>query len=469
MSRSVGGCMSVAAKDFIVPRNLLRFLSGSLLIAASGMLVINRADAQSDAASEQNPAAAAASDLSSSEEAYKAHVAKQQQLARKLTSLKKPLLAPDAEQNFNRNVSRFYRTLMTTGPNLSAAQDQAIMKQALEFRLFRAADPEVQASPQRMSLILGEVRRDLGSCGSQILNAQNKKRFREDVFLIAHDLLNQLLENNLDARSFALTVLLELETVSKEAGKNTRTEILEKVPDTLLAVLTDPSPEQPDAVRAVAAAQIRRYLQITEALPVVQMKLAGGLSRQLMRTDTEYAYQRILIDALVQITQPREVSGKPVPTVFETLLKVVSDRSRPVVVRCEAARGFGRVGYDPQIAFDPLAWKVAQLAAETGAAYNEAPENPEFSVCGAGLYLAFHHLNADEAKDTTNVKGMLNRDARSTVVKGAYEQILKIAGPLLSASGAPVPDEDLKAINDWVTASMPENLKYDANGTPVSK
>ena len=452
MSHSVGECMPVVFKKCAMGYRWCVVVTLCLISAVS--LTMNNAAAQAPAAS-------------GSRKVISEYEAAQQRLVRSLSAQGKPLLAADENANFLK-IKNSYKKLLSEGPDLSAASRKDMMTQGLRYNLHRVTDPTVQASPFQMGQALLDVRRDLNSCGSLILNAQNKQRYREEVMTIAHELLGDLLKNNLDSRFFALSVLLDLEVVSKGtgAGQN-RVVFLEKVPATLKSVLSDTSKEQPDAVRAMAAVQIQRFLEKTEALPVEQMRLAKELSAQLMRTETNPAYQRALIEALIRVTQPREVVGKAVPSVFETFIAVISDRNRSIMVRCQAARGIGRVGFDPQINFEPLAWKVTQLAAEAGTLFNQNPGNSEFAFCGGDLYLAFHHLTQEEAKDAKNVKGMLNRDARSTLIRDAYKEVLKVAGPMISNSGNPIPESDLAAVNEWVKKSVPSNLKYDANGSNV--
>jgi hypothetical protein len=394
--------------------------------------------------------------------------ARQQGLVRSLSSVRQSLLKPEDESNFNKKISRQYKTLLSQGPNLSATADKEVMTQGLRYRIYRATDPQVQASPFLMGQALLDIRRELNSCGSLILNKSSKERFREEVMVLAHGLLLDLLKNNLDARMFALAILNELEIRSKGPDQP-RTDILGKVPETLQQVISDADAKVPDAVRAAAAVQVRKFLEKTDALPVVQMQLGSALRTQLARTDTEVTYQKTLIEALCRVSWPREIVGQATPSVFDALLKVVADPKRDISVRCMAARGFGRIGYDSEINFDVLAWKVAQLAVQAGEKFNEDPGNPEFPFCGSDLYLAFHHLDADEAKDPKNIKGMLNRAPRSTVVKDAYQLILKIVGPMLAASGEPIPAEDLQAVKDWTEKNVPADLKFDAAGIPVPK
>jgi hypothetical protein len=403
-----------------------------------------------------------------SQDEYLAAILKQQKWTREIAAIRNPLF-PDpakAEEDFVKNVQRNYRTLLTTGPNLNNANDLQTMRKGLEFRILRASDPAVQESPRLMQGVVNDIRRELKSVGNQINNPQTKEQFRRDVMKEAHAVLLKLLDNSLDARTFAINLLIELETVPASFEQK-RIVIYEEVVNTLARLLNDET--QPDSVRASVANAIRIYLQKTDTFPVDQMKLAKALSSELGRINTEYTYQLLLVDALTAITEPREIVGRPVPTVFEALKNVIGDRNRFLNVRCRAAKGLGRIGYDTQINYDVLAWKVAQLAAEAGQYFNQSPGNPGFQQCGVDLYLAFHHATAAE-QSGPKPKGMLNRAPRSQFVKDAYAQVLKVAGPMIFTS-KPVAQADLASVSEWVSQNQPSSLAYDASGvgTPVSK
>jgi hypothetical protein len=262
-------------------------------------------------------------------------------------------------------------------------------------------------------------------------------------------------------------VLPDLEVVSASFEQK-RIIMYDDVDNTLGSILQDPN--QPDSVRSMAANAIRLILQKTETFPVEQMQLAKILCAELNRSDSEITYQLLLIDALCRITQPREVQGSAVPSVFDALVSVISNRQRFLQVRCRAAKGLGQIGFDTQINFDPLAWKVAQLSAEAGQYFSQAPGNPAFQQCGVDLYLAFHHATAAEQNDPKNPRGMLNRSRKSQAVNDAYRQVLKIAGPMIFTS-KPIARADLAAVDTWVSQNAPANMNYDStgNGKPVPK
>jgi len=397
---------------------------------------------------------------------YSEAIEKQQQWTRDLRNMSKPLLEGDYEAEYVK-IRSAYNSLLSSGGNLNSGRDLEVLQKALELRILRAADPAVQQDAQLMKDVLEQVRRELARAGGAITNAQTKQRFRQDYCREVMKVLKKLLDNNWEARSFALSLMPDLEVVP--AGFNVRrVEVFDEVPGVLLGVLTD-GENQPDSIHMRAAAEISRFLRKTDSPPLEQMKLASGLASELQRSDTEIAYQLELVRALSHISQPREVVGRPVPTALAALVDAMSDTQRHILVRCEAAKGIGRAGFDAQINFEPLAWKTVQLSVQAGAIYNQQ-RNPQmewvFSLSGADLYFAFHHEDAD-FKTGRNPQGMLNRAPRSQIVNDAYQQVLRIAPRMWF--GESIPNADLLAVNKWVNENVPDNMTWDTNAPALQK
>jgi hypothetical protein len=396
---------------------------------------------------------------------YSDAIEKQQQWTRDLRNESKPLLTGDYEAEYVK-IRSAYNSILSNGGSLNGGKDLETVQKALELRILRAADPAIQQDVQQIKSVLEEVRRELARAGGAITNPQTKQRFRQDYCREVLNVLKKLLDNNWEARSFALSLMPDLEVVP--SGFNSkRIEVYEPVYTVLTEVLTD-AKGQPDSIHMRAAAEISRLLKKTDSAPLQQMKLAGGLASELSRNDTEIAYQLELVRALSLVTEARERVGRQVPTVLLALVKAMSDDNRHILVRCEAAKGIGRAGFDPQINFEPLAWKTVQLSVQAGAFYNRN-RNPQlqwvFSLSGADLYFAFHHEDAD-LQSGRNPQGMLNRAPRSELVSNGYQQLLKIAPRMWF--GESIPNSDLIAVNKWVSENKPANLTWDANAPPVT-
>lgn len=463
----------------VAPAAARRVVRLMLLAVSVSLLAAGPARAQSEAAgsgdaaapTDDPPPADDSGDGVPAEQAggptnYSEAIEAQQKWTRELREMSEPLLEGDYESEYVR-LRGDYNRIRTNGGNLSGGQDQQTVRRALEILVFKATDPAVQQSPQKMKDALEQMRRELNAAGSAIANQTQKERFRQDFCRVAFDVIKQLLDNNWEARSFALSLLPDLEVVT--AGfQRRRIEVFEGVPGLLVEVLTD-GENQPDSIHMRAAAEISRLLRKTDTAPLIQMQMARGLAAELTRRETEIAYQMELVRALSEVTAAREAVGRPVPTGLQALVAVLDDNERHVLVRCESARAIGNAGYDSQINFEPIAWKIVQLSVRTGVIYNRNKNqqlNWVFSLCGADLYFAFHHEDED-LKGGANPQGLLNRAPRSEVVNQCYQQILKVSPPMWF--GERVPNSDLVAVNNWVNENVPENLTWDANSPPLSK
>ena len=180
-----------------------------------------------------------------------------------------------------------------------------------------------------------------------------------------------------------------------------------------------------------------------------------------------------LIDAAYVITKPRRTVGTPEPTALKIFAAVIDDRSKPVEVRCHAARGFGICNYDVAgTKFDPIAWKITQLAFETASEFNQAPGNPKWPWCGIDLLLTFRHANKEEATAAPPAcKGIMNRAPNSKVVSEAAPFVTTVSLALIANKGGFNAQviADLQKMKAWIANNAPADLKWDTNAPPLQK
>ncbi|MCA9066209.1 MAG: hypothetical protein KDA96_24245, partial [Planctomycetaceae bacterium] len=389
----------------------------------------------------------------------------QQRMVRRVREINQPLNAEGADKAYLKNRSQV-SSMMSAGGSLNA-QQKKLIEGAFAYKLFQMTDPTFAASPGDVRNLMTEVHRELNTAGKFQANPASLQRFREGVCEIVHPLLMQMMNNNLDARLFAIGLLSDLQLI-QPTGNTGRTVLYDPVYKSLTDLLQNP--QQPDAVRAFVAAEIREILGRVDVSPTQQIQLAMGLASELRRPYTAAAYQEELIEALSYVSAPREIvgAGAKSPVVLQVLAEVVSDRQRNLIVRCHAAFGLGRAGYDSGVNFEPLAWKVSQLAVEVAVQYNRSPRAPGWSQCGYHLFGAYKHLNADGLKGN-NKQGMLNRAPGSTLANDAYQQVLKICAPIWFNPGRAIPTADLNAAAKWVNDNTPADLKWDAAAPALTK
>lgn len=346
------------------------------------------------------------------------------------------------------------------GPNGRAPQNMKNLKTGLQYLVLVLSDLDVQDNARVFENARKKLDSVLSKAGSLISNADDKKRFRQTVYETAYPYLEQLLQSNLLSRSIAMEALLNMEVVQPRGGA--RMVMFDDVDKALLSVLTDP--KQPDAVKLRAANSAKRFLAKADAVPQVENALAIALIDELKRKFVGYEYQNTIISALENVHNPRQLVAPRAPIVMCAAVTVLSDKTQHIRTRCRAARLAGRVAFDSQINFDPIAWKIADLALDTALIYNQAPnkKDPQWLKCGWFLFTAFQAGNRQEK---AALKGILNRAPKSKVVLGAYNAIKPVLQVLMTGKGQL--GAAAAKLNNWTSKNQPANLIYDAACPPI--
>lgn len=392
----------------------------------------------------------------------------QSRQVQKLKRLQTDLLTGKVISDFKRQ-EREYRAVLRTGTTVRNQQEMDILKVGLAYRIYSLSDSDIQGDPQLFPAYNTSLSRDLASAGPAAMmpNAQQRKVFRELVCSTAMPLLEQLVkEGNLLARTAALQRMLDLEVVP--ARSQGRMEMYSTVDDAYVNVLR--SPEQPDAVKAVAASCMKIYLQKADAVPQIEITFAQAITEELERSFLSPAYQITLLQALEEVRAPRTFVGRKPPIAYCTLVKIIADRDADIEVRCRAARVLGRTGWDNQLNLDVLAWKTTDLVAEAAFLFNQSPDKkaPKWAYCGWYLYTAFHHETGEEAKGKGSgmPKGYLNRAPDSAVVRAAYTSSIAALAHLMS-SNQPMPARAYGPAIKWSTDNRPADLTFDPACPPI--
>ncbi|MEJ7592873.1 MAG: hypothetical protein WKF77_15095 [Planctomycetaceae bacterium] len=327
------------------------------------------------------------------------------------------------------------------------AADLENLSLVLKYRLFQATDPTFVANSDNVKNLFNEMDREIRGAGGQAGNAQRTKAYRQKYSDTVLAVAKQMFDNNLDARSIAIQIIKELYVNKTAAGL---TENHSESMAALLGLLKDP--EQPDSVKVMAAAAVSYVLTNTSVIPQEQDSVSDVIAAELNRPCTEIAYQLLLVDTLFSVTQPRKSSGRRETNVMQTFVKLVDDRQRPLQVRCRAAFGIGQGAYDAKVDFDPLTWKVANLALEASVFFNQAPGDPAWQQCGADLFFAYRHIDKNGlAKQPPMLpQGMMNRAATSVPVNESGSlAAFKIAVPLV-VNNAKIPQADQVELKAWI-------------------
>lgn len=480
MSPCSGEPMPVVVSNFRILSSPLCFaaLPALFVLALAGVLEV-RTYAQESAtpAAEAVPgeapvvdgAVAPATSAVAGDEAYQ-YVLNQQKLTRSIREIRKPL--PSLDKAAAEKIKRQYTQLLGTG--FSGEADTKIVRDYLTWLIFQATDPTFCQSSKNMENLIEDVKNSVTKAGSNAQGGQaGKDRERRKYCSEVLSVSKQLLDNNLDARFAALKIMQFLyDTIPAQSGG--ATSMIRLHPESLtvmLACLNDPN--QPDSVKAVAAGSLKNILMNCDVVEQDQFRISDAIYKEILRPYTEAAFQLDLIDAAYLITKPRRTVGTPEPTALKIFAAVINDRTKPVEVRCHAAKGFGICNYDVAgTKFEPIAWKVTQLAFDAAAEYNQNPGNPKWQWCGIDLLLTFRHLTVAEATAAPPAcKGIMNRAPNSKVVSEAAPFVTAVSLHFIANKGKFAAGQigELTKMKTWLTDNTPADLKWDTNAPPLQK
>lgn len=398
------------------------------------------------------------------------YVLNQQKLTRSIREIRNPLPGPDKAAA--EKIKRQYTQLLGTG--FSGEAETKIVRDYLTWFIFQATDPAFCQSSKNMENLIEDVKNSIEKAGSNAQGGQaGKDRERRKYCSEVLSVVKQLLDNNLDSRFAAIKIMQHLyDTIPTQGGGAASVKRLHPEALTvILGVLNDAS--QPDSVKAMTAASLKNILMNCDVVEQDQFRISDGIYKEVIRPYTEVAFQMDLIDAAYLITKPRRTVGTPEPTGFKIFAAVINDRAKPVEVRCHAAKGFGICNYDVQgTKYEPIAWKVTQLAGDAAVEYNQDVGNPKWQWCGIDLLLTFRHATQAEATAAPPAsKGIMNRAPNSKVVAEAAPFVMTVSLKLIANKGKFTPPEiaDLAKMKAWLTANVPADLKWDANAAPLQK
>ncbi|MCR9199108.1 MAG: hypothetical protein NXI04_10715 [Planctomycetaceae bacterium] len=358
--------------------------------------------------------------------------------------------------------SREYRDLVYRGTDGRNAAQLEVIRTGLAYKIFSLSDRAIQDDPRLLENAFTSLDRDISRAGGALTNADDKKRFRSLLFREAFPMIEKLMENNFISRSMGLELLLILEVVPGRG--NTRMEMFDETHKVIVRVLNDPT--QPDAVKLRAANSAKRYLERADAIPQIENEIALALAAEAKRKFVGVPYQNSLLLALEHVSAPRQLVSPRQPVALKVAVELMTDKNQPIRTRCRAARLAGRVGYDAQVDYEPVAWLVADVALETSLLYAQSKNKKDVSwqLCGWYLYTGFMAENRGERQ---NKFGMLNRVPDSAVVKGSYQAIIPLVRVLLSGKGNL--NAAVGSLNKWNQANQPADLEYDPSCPPIAK
>ncbi len=127
----------------------------------------------------------------------------------------------------------------------------------------------------------------------------------------------------------------------------------------------------------------------------------------------------------------------------------MNDPNRDWQVRAMAARGLGRVPFDPSVNVPTVVGEVAVFARDMAKTAQQQPKNPIWKTNFWFLYLAFNAMDGNDMEATRRGRGGFRNNALTTpAFEPVYQLVLPITNQLLADK--PVTVEQVKALDDWL-------------------
>jgi hypothetical protein len=278
----------------------------------------------------------------------------------------------------------------------------------------------------KLSEITGsEILLPLRTAGLKQSNANRVRDFREVVCKALTDACKSVLDNNFYVRMQAVRILSELNVRERPTTGVNPAPAVSYVPamEPLLDVIGDPN--QPDALKVLAAKGVARIADHADIIPAeLKFRAADVLTKELARADTFWWYQMRLADASAAIEFEIDRNGQPI--VVDTLLAVIADNKRSCMARTAAAKALGRTPitagkFDEKAAAD----RLVQLARDMSVAYNKAPQKVQWYECFINLYLTF---KPDAGEDPAGLpqNSLIRRGSLPAALDNAAQRITPV-------------------------------------------
>ncbi len=387
-------------------------------------------------------------------------VLEEQELTRSLRQIRQPLPHITAEESVQ--IRKDYSNLLYSG--YSSAADTKTVRTYLEYQILQITDPEFAAIPSNGHQLLKEIQSDVQKAGSRIGNASNQLTMRRQFCTDILNVCRKLLDNSFDARITAVSIMKYLQETRPVTG-GAAARLHQDALSELISVLN--SGEQPDSVKVFAASSLRFVLRNCDLIETEQFRISDAVYKELQRPCSQSAFQQTLLETLMEIDRPRRTVGGSDPTSMKAFVMVLSDRTRPVEVRCLAAQGVGRGAFDTQMNLSVISWKIAQLAGDVAREFNRAPGDPKWPACGAALIFAYRHFTDEETQGTLlERKGLSNRagDNPPAAIADAAP-LVQMVGVRLVRNSTTFTIQELTPLANWIEGNKPANPRWD-NGQP---
>lgn len=359
-----------------------------------------------------------------------------------------PLVTPDELAELKKYENR-YRTAIRGATGSLRDDDKNFIRKGIQYRLAQLCEKDnlQNLHAKREDLTI----RDMQQAGALAPNAAGVRDVRRFIVAEIVKQTEALLKKNLYVRIQAVTLVGELDLTETDVRKNLKLEAYADGLPLLNKVLGDP--EQPLAVKIAAARSAVRLLRFGVPSVPVKHETANVMVAQLKDGKTFFWYQLRLVEALSLLDVTLDLQNRK-PFIVDTLRMVMNDKERDWQVRAMAARGLGRVPFDPSVVVADVVGEVAVFARDMAKAAQQQPKNPLWKTNFWFLYLAFNAQDGNDLDATRRGRGGFRNNALTTpAFEPVYQLVLPITNKLLADQ--PVTVELVKALDDWLQKNKP--------------
>lgn len=335
-------------------------------------------------------------------------------------TLRKPLLTQDEIRKEDGALRLQNVTSVLSSGDPSSANVEILRRWAnLRVAELTAVDEWSKLSELTTPKILLPLR----TAGGRQGNPNRVREFREALCKALTEACSKVLDNNFYVRMQAVRVLSELNVREEQVGNQNPPISYVPAMSPLLDVIGNP--EQPEALKVMAAAGVARIANFADLIPAeLKFRAADVLTKELAKGDTHWWYQARLAEAAAAIELEVDRTGNAV--VVTSLLTVIADNNRHCMARSAAAKALGRTPLTPG-KFDEkaAAARLAQLARDMSVAYNKQPKNVQWYECYLNLFLTFK-VNVGENAANLPANCLIRRGSLPAPLNDAFQRITPI-------------------------------------------
>jgi hypothetical protein len=293
------------------------------------------------------------------------------------------------------------------------------------------------------------IMRDIQQAGSVVLKEKGVKAASAFRTIYLQEVLKQsqpYLKGNFYVRLNTALIIANLRLVEPRRAKKTAAVPFTPSATVLKTIIEDP--DQPEAIKIVAARGIGNVLRFGELKNEARYEFGKSLIKQVQPVDSHPWYQMRLVEAMGGVGLKSFANDRAF--LSKALIAVLVDKKRHWTVRAEAAKQLGRIPLDANDDVKAITLGVAELGVDMSDAVAAKPNAPYWKSCYLKLYFAFQPVDQVEKDNRVGLKTSAPTSQRKAV-NDVYALMLPMVKTALAWKGAgEIPGPQVAPLKDWV-------------------